>query len=153
MVNNYSWSISRERDVISHGTAHLSKNWTKDKQKEYNHWYYENKIKPQYYGTSPSSNLKDGETQTWARNLINGEHDKEYYEDYNEIANEYEQDLKDGIKTISYVGGGTYDVAERAKEFRDLANAFKHHYENHTLKGISEQVINKGKDVISKYMK
>lgn len=39
--NDYGWNL----DSVAHGTAHLSKNWTKDKQKEYNHWYYINKIK------------------------------------------------------------------------------------------------------------
>lgn len=30
---------------LAHAGAHYSKNWNKAKQKEYNHWYYENKIK------------------------------------------------------------------------------------------------------------
>ncbi len=36
MVNNYSFNLE-------HGAlgAHYSKNWTKQKQNEYNHWYYQ----------------------------------------------------------------------------------------------------------------
>lgn len=40
MVSNYSWGL----DSISH-SAHYSKNWDKNKQNEYNKWYYENKTK------------------------------------------------------------------------------------------------------------
>lgn len=40
MVNNYNWGL----DSISH-SAHYSKNWDKNKQNEYNKWYYENKTK------------------------------------------------------------------------------------------------------------
>ncbi len=40
MVNNYSLGL----DSILH-SAHYSKNWDKEKQREYNKWYYENKIK------------------------------------------------------------------------------------------------------------
>ena len=41
MVNNYSFSLNN--DVLEHGAigAHYSKNWTKQKQNEYNHWYYQ----------------------------------------------------------------------------------------------------------------
>lgn len=38
MVNNYSCGL----DSISH-SAHYSKNWDKERQREYNKWYYENK--------------------------------------------------------------------------------------------------------------
>ena len=40
MASNYSWGL----DSISH-SAHYSKNWDKNKQNEYNKWYYENKTK------------------------------------------------------------------------------------------------------------
>lgn len=40
MVNNYNWGL----DSISH-SAHYSQNWDKNKQNEYNRWYYENKTK------------------------------------------------------------------------------------------------------------
>lgn len=41
MVNNYSFNL--DNDVLEHGTigAHYSKNWTKQKQNEYNRWYYQ----------------------------------------------------------------------------------------------------------------
>lgn len=38
-MNDYSWNLNS--DVIVHKT-HLSKNWDKNKQKEYRHWYYLN---------------------------------------------------------------------------------------------------------------
>lgn len=37
--NNYSWPL--DKDFIAHGTAHLSKNWTAQDQKEYNADYYQ----------------------------------------------------------------------------------------------------------------
>lgn len=36
-MNDYNWNL----DCISHGTAHLSKNWTEEDQRKYNAWYYE----------------------------------------------------------------------------------------------------------------
>lgn len=45
--NDYRWGLTV--DYLAHSAskpgAHYSKNWDKAKQKEYNHWYYINKIK------------------------------------------------------------------------------------------------------------
>ena len=42
MVNQYSWNLDAPQDYLAHGKlgAHYSKNWTKEKQNEYNKWYY-----------------------------------------------------------------------------------------------------------------
>lgn len=42
MVNQYSWNLDAPQDYLAHGKlgAHYSKNWTKEKQNEYNQWYY-----------------------------------------------------------------------------------------------------------------
>lgn len=42
MVNQYSWNLDQPKDYLAHGKlgAHYSKNWTKEKQNEYNQWYY-----------------------------------------------------------------------------------------------------------------
>ena len=45
-MNNYSWGL----DSILH-SAHYSKNWDKERQREYNKWYYENKIKKKNQGS------------------------------------------------------------------------------------------------------
>ena len=41
MVNNYSFNL--DNDVLEHGAigAHYSKNWSRQKQNEYNRWYYQ----------------------------------------------------------------------------------------------------------------
>lgn len=80
MINNYSFNLDRERDVLIHGTAHYSKNWTKADQKEYNHWYYINKIKNKITG--------DGYKQE-------AEQQNQLAEKYSQIAdNEYELFVK-----------------------------------------------------------
>ena len=50
MVNNYSWGL----DSILH-SAHYSKNWDKERQREYNKWYYENKIKKNQGARTPAT--------------------------------------------------------------------------------------------------
>ncbi len=45
MVNEYSFGLDAPQDTyLQHDKlgAHYSKNWTKEKQQEYNKWYYEN---------------------------------------------------------------------------------------------------------------
>lgn len=53
--NDYRWGLTV--DCLAHSAskagAHYSKNWDKAKQKEYNHWYYINKIKK---GASDAAN-------------------------------------------------------------------------------------------------
>jgi hypothetical protein len=42
MVNQYMCNLDTPQDYLVHGKlgAHYSKNWTKEKQQEYNKWYY-----------------------------------------------------------------------------------------------------------------
>lgn len=41
-MNDYMWDLdTNSLGVIAHGKAHLSKNWTKEKQDAYNAWYYQ----------------------------------------------------------------------------------------------------------------
>jgi hypothetical protein len=43
MINQYSSNLDAPQDYLVHGKlgAHYSKNWTKEKQNEYNKWYYQ----------------------------------------------------------------------------------------------------------------
>ena len=43
MINQYSFNLDAPQDYLVHGKlgAHYSKNWTKEKQNEYNKWYYQ----------------------------------------------------------------------------------------------------------------
>lgn len=127
MVNNYSWSLSRERDVISHGTAHLSKNWTKQDQKEYNHWYYLNKIKGKFDEIS---------------NPITGNADQ------NEMKEaQVEMDSFDLNKWIQS-DWITQDKVNR--NYEDASDKYKQankHYRNRTVEGFVKDIPNKLSDL------
>lgn len=178
-MNNYSWDLSRERerDVIKHGTAHYSDNWTKEKQREYNHWYYKNVIKPQ---------LKVGQKIS---NAITGSTDKATAQDfenasvaYNSEANAYASSSREknatarqqeskAAKTSDWYDRESTKMdadynrstarmdAKTAVIYRQNANTYKkaaaavrEHYKNHTLAGLAEKIINAGKNVIDKLL-
>lgn len=72
MVNNYSCGL----DYISH-SAHYSKNWDKNKQQEYNKWYYENKTKKKNKVTNDNAKIPDTPYDIKDVELFNQKHKKE----------------------------------------------------------------------------
>lgn len=167
MINNYSWNFSR--DVISHGTAHYSKNWTKENQREYNRWYYENKLKGKRGIAKSIKNAITGEDDlkraASARNRA--EYNDGMADKWGEIANidleeanEFDKLAKESNNAIARGTAKQYENKWRKDQKKDKsqeiairniandnkkeADAYRYHYENRTLKGISEQIQKKG---------
>lgn len=130
-------SFERERDVIEHAIkfgAHLSKNWTKEKQKEYNHWYYENKVKNGLSTKERVVNTITGKKDLEA--LDNTASDYKYHKE-KEKSND---DLISGMASLL------------ALETKDANEAIQEHYSNHTLRGLSEKAVTTGLKAISKVL-
>lgn len=169
MTNNYGWNLSRERDVLIHGTAHYSKNWTKENQREYNHWYYENKLKGKRGIVKSIKNAITGEddlasaavsdrvaesndelADMWGESANSELHEANKFKNLaeksniaiaREVAKQWEDRWRDNQKTSK-----SQEISFRriANDSKKEADAYRYHYENRTLKGISEQIQKKG---------
>lgn len=129
--NNYSWSL----DTISHGTAHLSKNWTAQDQKEYNHWYYINKIK------NTASDLANKANHGVMDTIYDATYGKELAETPGSTTFNNITGLGD-LYMKSQLSDSVLDTPTKA--------VLDHHFKNHTLAGKAAKAISNGVKSISK---
>lgn len=163
--NDYSWDL----DCISHkatGKAHLSKNWTAQKQKEYNAWYYKTH-KGEY-------ERADYYEKKWLKKYASAKNEENMYK-------EKERKAKPGTYTdeFSYRPTGRDDKTvyrdaasfdrmrqdyykQNWREYADARNQ-RNHERKYNLKSYLEfgvydinktakETVNKGKKALNKYL-
>lgn len=126
---------------IAHSGAHYSKNWNKDDQKKYNHWYYINKIK------AAGKSIKDDIDK--ATNDVTGAYDKKMEDKYDRATSVYTNRMYNAMARSN--GKATRYWDQRANEADEKRKYYKEHRENNTLYGkikkmpdtISEDIDNK----------
>lgn len=142
--NDYSFSL----DSIQHGTAHYSKNWSRQDQNEYNHKYYqEHKEKWGQKAKSALSSAKDAATKG--------------LDAAGETALDTTYDLMTGEVYATYPGTRTLNNLTGVMDvgFKYIAQGnpmytkvIDHHLEEHTVLGKAASTIKKGASKIAEWL-
>lgn len=150
--NDYGWSL--DSDYICHSPnlkkgAHYSKNWTAADQKEYNHWYYINKIKKKVTDAVSGSEediktMRESSSKANVRkdimdgSLQNIRNRGAYSGEYKEHPDYLQYDLN------------TYKQARKEKKEAEATyNKAKDHYESTSIAGMHDKAVREGKKAIS----